>query len=80
MMYEVATKKSMLKPIAFEKNKSIASPQNRAAELCSFSGIAKTQQEKIKKPKFNSRNNFTVRTLMRSSIQKPKIIVERIIR
>ena len=70
----------MLKPITFEKSKSVTSPYNNAAELCNFSGIAKTQYAKIKKPKFNSKYNFIVRGFRKSSIQNPKIIVERIMR
>ena len=79
-MQEVATKKSILKPITSEKNKSATNPQNNAAELFNFSGIAKTQYEKIKKPKFNSQNNLVVIGFRESSIQNPKIIVERIIK
>ena len=79
-MQEVATKKSILKPITSEKNKSATNPYNNAAELCNFSGIANTQYEKIKKPKFNSQNNLAVIEYRESSIQNPKIIVERTIK
>ena len=79
-MYEVATKKSILKPITFEKRKSATNPQNNAAELPNFSGIAKTQYEKIKNPKFNSQNNLAVIEYRESSIQNPKIMVERTIK
>jgi hypothetical protein len=42
--------------------------------------MAKTQYVKIKKPKFNSRNNVIVNGFRDSSIQNPKIIVEIIIK
>ena len=57
MTYEVATKKSIFKTIAVEKNKSITSPYIKGIKLCNLSGIANIQYEKIKNPKFSSINN-----------------------
>ena len=60
MTYEVATKKSILKPTAVEKNRSITNPYIKGIKLWNLSGIANIQYEKIKNPKFSSINSLTV--------------------
>ena len=79
-MYEVTTKNSILKPTTFEKNKSVTNPKNNGAAVLSFSGSAKIQYEKTKKPKFSSRNNLILIGFRKSSNQKPIIIDERMMK